>query len=242
MRGGGTRIACIAYGGWYPRGAARLIQSMHDKSPGFEVLAWVNVLPPGAPGKVIESDYDYTGYVAKPFAMLHMLNTDADIGIVCDASFYALREIHPLVQHISMEGYYLCKNGNLAGEWVSDRSLNYLGIDRRKALEIEEASSYCVGLNFHHEKCRELARAWADSWRAIPGPHTNTMASDGHIGRNPGFCSAHPRVRGHRHDQTTLSILAWELGMRDLTERPKFTAYLGSETEETVLVNRGMGS
>jgi hypothetical protein len=79
---------------------------------------------------------------------------------------------------------------------------------------------------------------WQDPRQVITGHHTNI----GHKGRNVGFVSADPRVKGHRHDQTALSILAHRIGMDELIDRPKFTAYLGSETEETVLVNQGMGS
>ena len=48
-------------------------------------------------------------------------------------------------------------------------------------------------------------------------------------------------VKGHRHDQTVLSVLAHRLKMDKLVERPRFTAYAGFETEETVLVNLGLG-
>lgn len=238
-------ILTVGIGAWYPRGIARMIERFRSYSPGFEVTAWINCYPPGAPGSVIQKDYEYGPYIAKPYAMLHALRSGADVAILLDAAFYPIRPIHPLIDHISHDGYYFCKNGNLAGEWASDRSLEYLHVTRDQALEREEISSYCVGLNFHRESCRELARVWAKTWTAIPGPHTNVLPSDlpgAWEGRNSGFCSAHPRVKGHRHDQTTLSLLAYELGMRDLTERPKFTAYAGSESEETVLVNQGMGS
>jgi hypothetical protein len=230
-------LACVAHGGWYPRGAARLIESIHEKSPGYEVTAWINCYPPGSPGSHIEGGYEYGAYISKPFAMRYMLDQGADIAILVDAAFFAIRSIGPLVEHITREGYYLCKNGNLVGEWASDRALDFMGLTRRAAFGVEEASSYCVGLNLTHERCRHLARNWAHTWRAIPGPHT----ADGRQGRNAGFVSRDPRVKGHRHDQCTLSLLAYEAGMHDLTERPVMTAYLGLEDARTVLVNRGLG-
>lgn len=233
-------LVTIGIGGWYPRGIARMIQAFHQKSPGFEVAAWVNCIPFGAPGTVIEDGYDYTAYCAKPFALLSALMAGFDIAILLDAAFYPIRPIHPLVEHICQTGYYLCKNGNLVGEWSSDRCLERMGVTRETAMQMEEVSSYCVGLNFSDGRCHELLHRWcgfAADRLTIPGPHTNGF--DSLRERNPGHCSYDPRVKGHRHDQTVLSILAHKMGMNILTERPKFTAYLGSETAETVLVNHG---
>lgn len=233
-------ILCnVSIGGWYPRGAARLINSMHQHSYGFELQCHVNTLPFGAPADVVEDGRDYTGYCAKPFALLAARNSGADIAILVDSAFYAVRHIQPLVDHIARAGYYLCKNGNKVGEWTSDRCLDRMNVARFRAMEMDEASSYCVGLNFKDGRSTTLLHQWcgyAADRLTFPGPHTGTM----HEGRNRGFVSVDPNVRGHRHDQSVLSILAHRLGMTELVERPRLTAYAHHETEETVLVNEGM--
>lgn len=262
-------ICTVALGGWYLRGVSRMIEAFHNVSPGYEIQAHVNTLPFGAPANVIENDYDYTGYCSKPFALMAARNAGADVAVLIDAAFFPIRPIQPLVDHIARRGYYLCKNGNLVGEWSSDRCLERLGILRQDAYLMEEASSYCVGLNFADGRSTELLQRWcgaASDRLTFPGPHTSAFYcmdchasgrtspfSDGEIcpkcngrglipraGRNPGLVSSDPRVRGHRHDQTALSIIAHQIGMHELIERPRFTAYQGSETGETVLVNRGM--
>jgi hypothetical protein len=43
-----------------------------------------------------------------------------------------------------------------------------------------------------------------------------------------------PDVRGHRHDQTALSVIAWRLGCK-LTRWPEVFAYRGHEDERTIL-------
>ncbi len=71
--------------------------------------------------------------------------------------------------------------------------------------------------------------------------------TSGTSGRDHGFVSADPRVKGHRMDQTVLSIYANLFGMTNFIKRPKFTGYAAREwnehhlppTEETVLVNWG---
>ncbi len=232
-------IATIGIGGWYPAGVARLISQFRVVDPGREVMAWVNTLPPGAPNAVIKNGWDYTGYCAKPFALRAAMDARADIAILMDAAFWPIRTIDPLVEHITGYGYYLCENGYRMGEWCKDAALGPLGLTRSEAMEIPEASSYCVGLNFHHRVCRDLVEEWCDlamDGITFPGPHTRS----GEQGRNPGHVSDDLRVRGHRHDQTALSAITWRLGMREHIARPQFTAYDGFQDNTTVLVNRGM--
>lgn len=235
-------ICSVALGGWYPKGISRLINEFARHGDGLEIQGWVNVLPPGAPAGVVEDGYDYTAYCAKPYALMSAMVGGADIAILLDCAFYPIRSIHPLIDHITRTGYYFCKNGAPVGAWSSDRCLERMGTTRDDAMTMEEISSYCVGLNFRHGNCIELVQRWcgfAGDRLTVPGRHTNTFR-DSPPGRNMGWCSDDPRCKGHRHDQTVLSILAHRMGMRELTERPKFTAYKGSENDTTVLVNQGM--
>lgn len=236
-------LTTVAIGGWYPKGAARLIQKMNEVSPGYEIHAFVNTLPAGAPADVIEDGWDYTGYCAKPFALLEAKNSGADIGILLDAAFYPIRDIGPLVEYIAQNGYYFCRNGFKVGEWASDRCLERMRMTRREAFLVDEVSSYCVGLNFHHPRVLETLAFWcnyAKDLQSFPGPHT----AFGHSGRNPGFVSTDLSVKGHRHDQTVLSILAHWAGLNQLVDRPRFTAYKaghgGFADETTVFENEGM--
>lgn len=232
-------ICTVALSGWYPAGAARMIQEFARVSPGYEIQAHVNTLPFGAPAGVIEDGVDYTAYCAKPFALAAARMAGADIAILLDAAFFPIRNIHPLVDHIAQKGYYLCNNGYKVGEWCSDRAMERMGETRERLMGMTECSSYAVGLNFADGRCTELLHRWcgyASDRLTFAGPHTNLMEN----GRNRGYVSSDLRVRGHRHDQTTLSILAHRLAMTQFVERPRFTTYAGSETDETVLVNRGM--
>lgn len=237
-------VCCVAFGAHYPRLAARLIERFHAVSPGYEIQAWVNTLPPGAPKDVVVDGYDYTAYCAKPFALEYARQCGADVAILADASFFPVRPIQPLVEHVQRNGYYLCRNGFKVGEWCSDAALNYFGVSRDAAFEMDEISSYCVGVDFGHEDARRMLDQWthaATGHGCFPGPHTAT----GQPGRNPGFVSTDPRVKGHRHDQSALSIIANRLGMDRLSDRPFLTAYhLGYggafPNESTVLVNHGV--
>lgn len=249
-------VACVALNHWYPRGFERLRASLNHHSPGVQVEGWVNELPPCAPEDVqaysldrdgtcspFTAKWDYTAYCAKPFALKHALDCGAEVAILCDAAFYSVRDIQPLVDHILKVGYYLCDNGASVGEWSSDRALKLMNLRRQDAFQMTEASSYCVGLHRRSWRALQFARQWCDAAlvRGIfEGPHTAGLSGDKDK-RNPGWVSDDPRVRGHRHDQTAASVIAWRLGMRELVARPRFTGYEADATEETVLCNRGLG-
>ena len=242
-------IATVAIAGHYPRAVARMIERFNAVSPGYEIQAWVNCYPPGAPGPVVVNGFDYGPYVAKPFALDYARKSGATQAILLDAAFFPIRSIEPLVTHIQRNGYYLCRNGFKVGQWASDAALELFDVDREAAFEMEEISSYCVGLDFTAQdeltacQVRHLMARWLwqSTTEAIPGPHTAT----GQPGRNQGFVSRDPRVLGHRHDQTALSLIAHQLGMDRLSDRPYLTAYQRGyggafPNETTVLVNHGV--
>lgn len=235
----------VGIGGIYPQLIARMLRAFRTYAPSYEVSAWVNAWPHGTPS-LFDQSYDYSPYAAKIFALEDVRRRGADIGVLIDAAFFPIRDVLPLIQHIESHGYYLCANGFKVGEWSSDRCIEAMGVSREDAFTIEEASSYCVGLDFRDPRALELLYHWQRSAldpRTIPGPHSSPdwARPDG---RNVGFVSADRRVRGHRHDQTVLSILAHRLGMKKLSERPYLTAYAQGygglfPTDQTVLVNDG---
>lgn len=234
-------IATVAHGGHYPRAAARMIERFKAVSPGYEIQAWVNCYPPGAPGDVIVNNWNFGPYCAKPFALEYARKSGADVAILLDAAFFPIRDILPLVEHIQRNGYYLCRNGFKVGEWCSDAALEVFGRSREAAFEMDEVSSYCVGLEFGSWRNRLLLANWCKSAGTFPGHHT----AAGQPGRNPGFVAVDGRVKGHRHDQSALSLLANQNGMTRLSDRPYLTAYHEGyggafPNESTVLVNHGV--
>ena len=237
-------IVTVGLDGIYPQLCARMIQRFAVASPGYYIRAFVNALPPNAPRMIVDG-YDYSGYCSKPFAMDSLLQEGYDIGIWLDASFYPIQSIFPLVDYITETGYYFCDNEAIVGEWCSDACAAAMGVTSEVLWGMRELSSYCVGFDFRRGECVRLLEQWksaAYSDKLFPGRHTA-----GTSGRNPGFVSSDPRVKGHRFDQTVLSIQAHQFGMTNFIKRPRFTAYAGREwnanhlppTEETVLVNWG---
>ena len=237
-------ICTVAYLGWYRRGVARMIQKFEEVSPGYEIQAWVNTLPPGTP-EIVKDGVSYTGYAAKPWALSHAMQT-ADVALLLDASVYPIRHIEPLLDFINGHGYYLAPAGFTIGEWTNDEMLAKFGMDRDHALKIPDVASGIVGLK-NDEQGRYAVRRWCETtrWDCFAAPHSNLLAADKkHHYRNAGFVSYDPRCSGHRQDQSALSLIAQQAGMQDLTPWPRFVAYQagygGKSNETTVLEIAGM--
>ncbi len=238
------QIVTVALGGWYPRGVARMIEAFERVSPGHEITAFVNVMPGCAPSRYdcTVGGFDYSGYVAKAFALQEALEGDADAALLLDASVYPVRSIAPMVEHIERVGYFLARGGFTIGEWSTDTALKDFGLAREEALHIPDVLSGCVG--FMLKKHSRLIDEWAELWRLFLAPHSNAAAGDKtHSYKNEGFVSADTRVRGHRHDQTVLSLLAYRNELTELVEMPHLLSYaqpVGQPSESTVLVVEGM--
>ncbi len=78
--------------------------------------------------------------------------------------------------------------------------------------------------------------------RAFHGPwwNLNCPQSRHHDPRKSGICGPSD-VQGHRHDQSSLSVVMWRLGIpiSDTADGPNLFAYPGGVTEETVLIADG---
>lgn len=232
-------ICTVAYGGWYRKGLERQIREFERVSPGYELQAWLNVLPPGTP-TLIENGYDYTGYAAKPHAMLYAFDHAAEIVLLIDASVYPIRHIEPLLDHIGNVGYYLAPSGFSAGEWTSDQMLSAFGVTRDAAMAIPGVQSGIVGLRRDHSCISATWSCWASHF---PGAHSNDAAADRkHHYRNVGHVSDDPRCRGHRHDQAALTLIAHGVGLTNLVHMPKFVDYEQHRRNdpETLLLVAGM--
>jgi len=169
-----------------------------------------------------------------------LLDDGAEIALLLDASIFPVAPIDPLIRHIEKHGYFLARAGFTVGEWATDTALDAMGVSREEALRIPDIASGCVGLDLRREEFRNLLKIWCSLWYYFPGFHSNVHATDkSYSYRNEGFVSNDPRVRGHRHDQTMLSMLAHARGMHELVSMPHLLNYTKPEAD-TVLVVQGI--
>lgn len=237
-------ICTVAYRGWYRKGLERQIREFEKVSPGLELQAWLNVIPPSAPTLVVDG-YDYSGYAAKPWAMHWAQQSGADVVLLIDASVYPIAHIQPLLDYIWEHEYYFAPAGFSVGEWTNDGMLASFGLDRDHALSIPDLASGIVGMRFNASGLCEKALAFwlmSTSYPDFAAPHSNSMGADKrHHYRNVGFVSYDPRCSGHRQDQSALSLIANQLGMTKMVPWPRFvTGYGIPPQDDTVLQIAGM--
>jgi hypothetical protein len=145
-------------------------------------------------------------YQFKVYAIEKARKMGYDIVLYCDASLYAIKDVMPVIYYIIEKGYLLEYCGFRAGQFSTDLCLNEFGLTRDDAMNIKLYSAGFTGLNFKNE----LAIKFFEKWFHFA---KEEITFKGDWNNNSKQCSQDDRCLGHRHDQTTASIIAHQLGM-----------------------------
>ena len=236
-------VVCVATTPQYKKGMFRLMNSEYLEGNYQPDLHMYPVEPAGSP------KHQEVPYAFKAYALQHAAE-HADLLLWADACILPIRDMTPLWERIESEGYWFSKNGWSNYKWTADLSYpdlfasNFLW-EEPNALEcarivnrnIPHVVATAFGLNVRHPKGAAFLREYfrlASTTKAFCGPWTNLNAlpdiGDGKtvvvpLADYPRVAPCGPAdVRGHRHDQTAASVIAWRLGMQ-LTEPPNVFAY-----------------
>ncbi len=236
--------------GAYVRGQERFLEQLALKGENY--FHWRDSLPTYSPPHS-EIPYAFKAWALKAAACTH----DVDVLLWCDSSIVlGPRAIEDLWRHIEEKGYWIAKNpGNYSNyEWTADSAYPDLfpgwknsqtedlwQVARAANRRIPHVAATAFGLDLR----KAVGKAILDEYlrlaqtKAFCGPWVNAN----HAGDRPSpprmDCCGPPDVRGHRHDQTALSVIAWRLGC-ELTNCPEWFAYDGEENETTCLVAKGI--
>lgn len=220
---------------------------------------YTNQLPPDCPphrllGWFGGNHREQVPYAFKAFA-LKEASRDADLLLWCDACMVPVRDMTPLWERIERDGYWMGRNGFSNYEWTADSTYpdlfapeiengaEYLGAGLRELNRtIPHVVATAFGINVRHPKGKAFLDGYyrlASETRAFIGPWWNTAYKDGYPpnDRRVGVCGPND-VRGHRHDQTAASVIAWRLGF-ELTAPPEVFSYPDSVSEQTIIVAQG---
>jgi hypothetical protein len=191
----------VAIGKWFPKGQDRLGSSLLLHSPDIDTLFWTNVLPDGSPS---HSDKPYA---FKMFAIQEAIRLGYDSIIWIDASIFAIKDVTPIFEYIEKNDYIFFAN-SILGLFSSDNCLSHFNITRESAMGMTELMGCCFGLNLKSKKCLEFVEECTNHAMdgiCFPGDWKNDRLQ----------VSADPKVFGHRHDQTVMTILAHKMGMNN---------------------------
>lgn len=219
--------------GAYVKGQDRLIEEVSRQ--GFEYVHWRDKLPGGCP------THREIPYAFKAFALKQAIEEGYTTLLWADASILPVGPLSSLFERIEQNGYWIGNNGWTNYEWTGDSA--YLDLfpeyDSAPAInrKIKHVVAGAFGVYIKHQTGLAIFEEYyrlAATTKAFCGPWTNgAETADGRTAP----CGP-PDVRGHRHDQTALSVIAWRMGCQ-LTNSPDVLSYSGGQTDKTILVMDG---
>lgn len=184
-----------------------------------------SLIESGFPGKILFFDTLLPGWPKhenvpwgfKPYAFEEARKQGHTLVLWIDAAGIVIRSLQPILRIIEKEGVFVfSRYSNSVGEWSSDYALDILRISREETFKMPEISGFCIGINFNHEKGRAFFNEWkkrAEEGKTFLGVVKPLTIKDSMNNTN-NILSSNSRVRGHRHDQTVASIIAYHLGLR----------------------------
>ena len=195
------------------------------------LMKWSDCLPLHSPAHQ-EVPYAFKAWAMAEAGKKHTVLLWADACIVP-------RDLTSLFERIERDGYWMSRNGWMNSEWTADASYADLGITREENARIPHVVATAFGISLRHFKGVAFLAEYLRlaQTKAFCGPWWNSNRPEYHRWAAAGPCGG-AMVKGHRHDQTAASVIAWKLGF-ELTDPPNWLAYKGGETAATVLIADG---
>jgi hypothetical protein len=215
-----TAIATVGVGASYPRGVARLLESLNTVGYAGDRHYWTDKLPAGSPPH-LDTPYAFKLHALRPLAR----DGNYDVIFWLDASMWCLRDITPIFEHALEHGATVWRCGFSVADWCDPAPLARLQLNREEAAKIPLVAGGIVAIAPKHPLGAALLEGW---WQ---------YATDGVSFKGPWTT--------HRHDMPSLSTLVHRLGIEPVN-CPKWWAYWSASIEQnpeatdTRIVARGM--
>lgn len=196
------------------RGLSRLQESLERVDFRGDFVSWNEDPPHGSPSH-FEAPHAF-----KAFCFVEAKRLGYDLILWLDSSIIAVRSLSNVFDEIQTKGHLLVKNTGCVGAWSADLTLEILATTRETAYGMAECQGGVVGLNMRNTDSVEFLRQWHElateqlAFRGVQDVIRDWDDYDDLKWNKSGRISTDPEVLGHRHDQTVLSILAHQLGMR----------------------------
>lgn len=193
-------VMTLGVGGNYALGVERCVAGL--KANGYKGEVWAHTsYPEGCP------THQEMPYAFKAWLLERAIRAGFEQVLWLDAACVPVKSLARLWYEIERDGCALPFSPLSIGEWCSDACLEAMEVTREQVMAMKPSLWNCVcGLDLRQELPSELARRWCalrTDARIFGGPWTNEARQ----------CSADARVKGHRHDQTAMTILAYRLGL-----------------------------
>lgn len=202
-------IISMGVGDWYPVGIDRLERSLIFEGYAGDMI-FHRELPEGW------RSHSENPYGFKIDAFDEAFNANR-IALWLDASFWAIKNPHPIFDIINERGIFAFKTGYNCAQTCSDKALQWAGFSRDEAEKLPEIASGAVGLNIENPNGKRMFELWKEG-RDLGLFKTNRL-------KDPKD-SADPRFVHARQDQSILSLAIHKLGIK--FDYQDYVAYYGS--------------
>lgn len=231
-------VVCVATTPQYQVGMARLAGEVERQ----ELAEMIDLPSERRPRAMMGwPPHELKPYAFKAYALEEAADRGYSTLVWADACMLPVQSMEPLFERIERDGYWFSRNGWTNYEWTADsaypdlfpESMAEYGIDRVREVNrnIPHVVATCFGLSMASPQARAFLKEYVRLARdtdAFKGPWVNCGAGcNKHAMHytNPRYGICGPAdVRGHRHDQTAASVLAWRAGFQ-LTDPPEIFAY-----------------
>jgi len=177
-------------------------------------------------------------YAFKPHAINEIRKKGFEIVIWMDSPVYCIKSIDKFIEYININGFIFFDNlGYTIGDYTSDECLNNYSMNRDESFKHQMIMACLMGFNFKNEKATKLFDKYLSATRILgcyEGDWTNESNQ----------VSQDNRVKGHRHDQSVMSILLAKEKIKPLHPHSTFFAYFGNpghlpHAESVCLLSQG---
>lgn len=180
------------------------------------------------------NDYGHIGaklhsevpYQFKPYAIQKAREEYGGLVLWCDSPVYAKKSIQPVFNYIKEHGFMFFDNiGYSVGDYTSDTCLAYFGVSREESFTIPMIMACVMGFDFANTKAGEMF----DEYVKLAAEEATYKGS---WSNNNCEVSSDMRVKGHRHDQSVMSLILHKHGIKPIRAQDTFFAY---ETHRQVM-------
>lgn len=159
-----------------------------------------------------------TPYAFKAYAIQEARNRGYDIILWCDSVVYAIKDLKPIFNYIKENNYVFFDNtGYSIADYTSDKCLDIMDMTREEAKKLPMIMACCMGFNLQDPQVNRLLDKYVE--------HATTGAYEGNWFNNNNEVSLDPECKGHRHDQSVISILIQKEGLEVIKGNETFFAY-----------------
>lgn len=149
--------------------------------------------------------HDIVPYAFKPYAIKKVKDLDYDIVIWADSSIIAIKELNKFIEYVNQNGFIFFDNiGYSIADYTNESCLNKMNFSRQEAEKNPMIMACLMAFNFKNQLGCEIFDEYYNS--AIPEIYYGNW-------------------QNHRHDQSAMSIILVQKGIKPLHPHSTFFAY-----------------